>query len=475
MDATFTLTKTTNIEEYIYIGGSNRTYNNYKFNIQLTTSNSADYNYVPHEEQEYELNLGVENLAINTNTSKTINGVTFTIQEDKSIVANGTATADTYYVLRNDLSFKAGETYTLSGVKGGSLSTYYIYCYNIGDLVDGSKTTTLSQDWANRQLGIVIKNGATVNNVKFAIQLERGNKVSQYNPYNQEPLEVCEIGDYEDEFVIPTNSKNMFNKNTITSGYRLLYNGDLFEDALYFTSDYIDVEASTKYYINIQPTASKRIIEFNSNKENIKENYNITTLQTQSNTKYIRFCALLTELNTTMVNQGDSALPYEPYNDGKWYLKKNIGKVVLDGSETIRMAGVRAYYVPELKPLGSLLAKTLSDRFIDYASYAEMLNHENSIYNNGTNIYFYNSLLTTAQNWTDLFTNKPSTFYYPLETSQYIPLSDTLQQQLNNIHDKVLAYQDQTNISQVNNDLPFTLKLSAIRDMSNIFELIENN
>jgi hypothetical protein len=62
--------------------------------------------------------------------------------------------------------------------------------------------------------------------------------------------------------------------------------------------------------------------------------------------------------------------------------------------------------------------------------------------------------------------------YYVLATPQYILLNDTLQSQLTEIYNWVKAYQEQTNISQVNNDLPFVIKASAVRDMSNIFDLI---
>lgn len=38
------------------------------------------------------------------------------------------------------------------------------------------------------------------------------------------------------------------------------------------------------------------------------------------------------DIKYTMINEGSTALPYEPYGNN-WYIEKNIGKVVLNGSE----------------------------------------------------------------------------------------------------------------------------------------------
>ena len=64
------------------------------------------------------------------------------------------------------------------------------------------------------------------------------------------------------------------------------------------------------------------------------------------------------------------------------------------------------------------------------------------------------------------------TFYRVVATPTYTLLSNTLQTQLDNLS-KAISYQEQTNVSQVNDDLPFVIKLSAIRDLSGIFELIQ--
>ena len=167
-----------------------------------------------------------KNFATNITGSITRYGVTFTVNEDKSITANGTATSDVYYVLRNDLSFKAGETWSLSGCNGGSSTTYELYCYNIGDLYNGSITKTLTSDFVNRQLGIIVKSGTTLTNVTFYPQLELNSQATDYVPPQEQ--------DYPIFVQQPMRSiddvRDLFFKNVKESEY---YNKDLEENKWY--------------------------------------------------------------------------------------------------------------------------------------------------------------------------------------------------------------------------------------------------
>lgn len=60
-------------------------------------------------------------------------------------------------------------------------------------------------------------------------------------------------------------------------------------------------------------------------------------------------------------------------------------------------------------------------------------------------------------------------FYYPLSTSTQIEITDTtLITQLDNL-EKAYSYDEQTNITQTNNDLPFIINVEAILSLKNIF------
>jgi hypothetical protein len=68
------------------------------------------------------------------------------------------------------------------------------------------------------------------------------------------------------------------------------------------------------------------------------------------------------------------------------------------------------------------------------------------------------------RNW--LSTNLPIA-YYQLATPTYTLLNDTLQEELN-IIEKLLSYKGQTNISQENDDLPFDMVATALKDLSSL-------
>lgn len=119
-----------------------------------------------------------------SDTTKTINGVTFTDNGDGSITANGTATADTRFYCRSSsdkITISPG-TYTMSGCPdGGSSTTYYIggFAYNAFSSGQTFSVTNTTSDW----FYIMIKSGATADNLVFKPQLEEGSTATEYEPY----------------------------------------------------------------------------------------------------------------------------------------------------------------------------------------------------------------------------------------------------------------------------------------------------
>lgn len=124
----------------------------------------------------------------------TFNGVTFKLNDDESITANGTATASlNIYLNKNLISMEPG-TYTLSDsvATGESSTTYFLYA-DIKHL-DGTNwdeknlatyavnTSTIDEQFLYKSR-IVIRNGITLNNVTFYPQLEIGPSATSYEPY----------------------------------------------------------------------------------------------------------------------------------------------------------------------------------------------------------------------------------------------------------------------------------------------------
>ena len=118
----------------------------------------------------------------------TRNGVTFTVNADRSITANGTATADANFDIFSAYGTWLADdnksvTVTLSGCpSGGSSTTYFLTQKNYGfkDIGNGVKFQT---GRGANSYAIIIKSGITVENLVFKPQLELGTTKTDYEPY----------------------------------------------------------------------------------------------------------------------------------------------------------------------------------------------------------------------------------------------------------------------------------------------------
>lgn len=120
--------------------------------------------------------------------STTYSGITYTVNGDGSITANGTATATSTCDIwgHNDNKTLAAGTYTLSGCPAEGSQNTYMLCSNDNSKKDiGSGTTfTLTADTAI-SFKIQIASGTTVSNLKFWPQLEHGSTKTSFVKYAQ--------------------------------------------------------------------------------------------------------------------------------------------------------------------------------------------------------------------------------------------------------------------------------------------------
>lgn len=130
------------------------------------------------------------NLLENKAKTQTVNGVTFTANEDGSIIANGTAEAEASLTINNQINLEKGE-YCASGCpKGGGNNTYRIGLWNNTwesialDLGDSS-IFTLQQNTETIKCAINIKQGTTVNNVVFKPKIKKGTIATSYSKFGQ--------------------------------------------------------------------------------------------------------------------------------------------------------------------------------------------------------------------------------------------------------------------------------------------------
>lgn len=176
----------------------------------------------------------VKNLIHYTSTETTeLNGITFTYNSDGSITANGTATADVYYILDNNIEVSKGTTYTLSGCTGGSSSTFDTYCLNLHfnnrDYIQGgtatSRTFTVNDTTQTVVARIFVKSDYTLNNVIFRPMLNVGDTALSFELYPSEQkvnvkLSSETITDFSTVTLIRCG-KNIFNPSNWTTAQTL--------------------------------------------------------------------------------------------------------------------------------------------------------------------------------------------------------------------------------------------------------------
>ena len=293
--------------------------------------------------QEQEVREGY-NLLQNNLTDTTINGVTFTINEDKSVTVNGTATASiianlttgefedgngniTNFTIPDDVS-----TLKLIGCpSGGSGSTYKLDLWSSRGVLKGTdygEGTNISISSDNdRELNrarIIIYAGATVNNLTFKPMLVTGTEEKPYEQYGATPSP-----DYPSPVVCLGSNKNKFNKDTVSlEKFIIASNGVLGDLDTTSASDFIEVNPSSFIILSGETNNYPNGGAFYDNNknyisgiltENIKNAYKVP-----EGAKYIRITTT-TSLNNNIkleeLEEGDTATSYSPYRT-RFYFNK---------------------------------------------------------------------------------------------------------------------------------------------------------
>lgn len=203
-----------------------------------------------------------------------------------------------------------GGTYTFTLVKngtitqatGGNVYLYYFYYNDTGTTGNGyllvnnsletvTKTITLASD---QHIGAVCiySQYVTCDNLKLKVMLEKGSTATTYEPY---------IGN---SYRVDLGGKNLFDKDNTTIG-RLDTVGNIYYDTSYYTSSFIKVNPNTTYTKN-SPTANAyhRVCFYTTNNANgFISASNNNTNTTPSNCQYLRYCGLVTEKDTSQIEE----------------------------------------------------------------------------------------------------------------------------------------------------------------------------
>lgn len=218
-NSTFGIYIRTDIDDYIYDSGagvtfttdsiiwinivvrSGVTFDNVTFYPMLRYADILDDTYEPYSDNvdtrliENKSNTAInkstlgyqcKNLLKNNAVTQTISGVTFTINDDKSITVNGTATAQISFRISNKVGLGIGN-YILTGCpSGGSNNTFYLTAYassawlSAPDFGSGCKI----ENKTVTHVVISIASGYTANNLKFYPMLRYADIIDNtYEPY----------------------------------------------------------------------------------------------------------------------------------------------------------------------------------------------------------------------------------------------------------------------------------------------------
>lgn len=260
----------------------------------------------------------------------TINGMTFTINDDYSVTINGTATGDAFFNLNNVEGYYTqiteGETYTAyTGVANEGLSfalktldnTLLIYSTNV---IQKSYVSTYS---GNTCMYLKVTSGYTLNNLTVYPMLVKGTEITEYEPYGAMPSI-----DYPSPINSITNvdykatGKNIFD-GEMELGSINWANGEFEDNANCIRSKkYIEVIPGQYYAFSNSRNYTHNVYSYDKNKQFIKAEgvANNTSYKIPANAKYIRFRTTQGTIENNLdtlfqIEKGSTVTTFEAYKE----------------------------------------------------------------------------------------------------------------------------------------------------------------
>lgn len=192
---------------------------------------------------------GGKNLLQNTAETTSTGGITFTVNSDGSITANGTATANAYLII-GAVDLCAGVTYELNGCpSGGGGSTYRLYWQGIsGNYDEGSGSTYTPAQDETRNIRAVVYSGATVNNLTFYPMV-------RYSTYTDDSFEPYGYGELVFGEIDTLTSVEIANDGNVETGLTF----ELYAKASIKNPKVINYQTAEYFAINIDMQAGDLI------------------------------------------------------------------------------------------------------------------------------------------------------------------------------------------------------------------------
>ena len=396
--------------------------------------------------------------------TKEVNGVTFTVNEDGTVIVNGTVSSVTQFNLYmgGDLLLP-NVKYTLSGGDGnGSATTYDLR-------ISDSKTTaytcatnkTVSFSYADTSkivIAIMVRSGAVLNNVVFKPMLNKGTEALPYEPYEEQFITIDKTTPF---------GKNLFKTTNYEKGTLNSTTGNMTANTAVrtycLTTDYIYLKSGA-YVLSNKTGANLRFICFyNANKEfksatwtNRVKTFKFTVtedcyvridVERDANVAIDNFDTFLTEYEF-MINEGMNAFAFEPYippitsmrgigdykdkiytKDGKVWFEQRSGYCETDANTTLHKNStngnvIQAYtatgFVDDsYSALGVETTKAannpgLSTHFV-YSHKAYARGQVDVILCSGTRLWFVSDNFENIDKWNTWIKENKVSIVYPLK------------------------------------------------------------
>ena len=259
-------------------------------------------------------------------TSQTLNGITFTINEDKTITANGTANGTAFFVI-GTFSFIANTNYILNGCPtGGAITTYHILIADIANAYDiGNGYNCSFEENTTKNIVIRVKKGVTVNNIVFKPMISLvGGEFEKYtggtaSPNPDYPQAIEQV----DSVKLNIKGKNLC--DGINQNYYLSNKVDVCGKLTGNSGLAIDVQDKSYVTVSTKITQARyRIACINSLLQEEKETTiayrgvqkdNTSATVTINTTGYKYLIINATDLGSILAEDGSVATEYEPYQN----------------------------------------------------------------------------------------------------------------------------------------------------------------
>lgn len=183
------------------------------------------------------------------NVSGTISGITYTVNTDGSITANGTATDDSFFYLVQSYKIPAG-TYTLSSINITANRELRAAIYNTDNTLDRyiyNETFTIDSEKLV-YIYLVIINGNTVSNITYKPILELGSTATNYTPYIGDFSQVTLTESYSGQTYTPEANGTVSGVSVASPTTTLYTDAAAIIHAKYYIDS--DISGTTQYVRN---------------------------------------------------------------------------------------------------------------------------------------------------------------------------------------------------------------------------------